>query len=249
MDNCDLKCLEDCAQVHNVRTMACCPSKPIPVAKDTVKVPVVLAETKIQIDVEADIQLDQPAVEIKRIKKDVFLEQCELVLNSNKLFLKGYVRKNIEYVPVSLSSCKGGFCGYLRTCTVDVPFECATPIQFSNKPDFAVPRIDKEFEFEDDDDCCCDKKESDHFFTFEKFNEKPFCELVSATIFEEDIHLHPKKFKKQKFSKCFVGSYFDCFREKMVIFLKLKVLQNQQVQISNATKPAPKKKCRPFCGF
>ena len=40
-----------------------------------VKIPVVLAETNITIPVEATITLDQVAMEIKRIKKNVFLTQ------------------------------------------------------------------------------------------------------------------------------------------------------------------------------
>ncbi len=246
VDKCNFRDKFDCAQVHDVRTVAFCPNKPIPVPKDTVKVPVVLAETKVQIDVEAVIELDQPAIEIKRIKKDVFVEQCELILNSNKLFLKGFVRKNIEYVPAPHSSKKGA-CGYIRTCSVDVPFECATPVKFSNLPDFAVPRIDKEFEFQVDDcnDCHKMKKDMDidHFFTFEKFNEKPFCELVNATIFEEDIHLFHKVFKKPKCYKGFTEPCFKEFKEKMVIFLTLKVLQKQQVKVPEHKHD--KKKCHP----
>ena len=38
-----------------------------------VKVPVVIAETNITIPVEATIKLDHPAIEIKRIRKNVFL--------------------------------------------------------------------------------------------------------------------------------------------------------------------------------
>lgn len=76
-----------------------------------VKIPVVLAERTLQIVVESDITLDPPAVEIKRILKNVFLTQCKLVpvafvpvpgtpyrrVTRAKLFVQGYIRKNIEY--------------------------------------------------------------------------------------------------------------------------------------------------------
>ncbi|PFL54876.1 Uracil permease, partial [Bacillus cereus] len=69
----------------------------------------VLAERTLQIVVEADIPLCPPAVEIKRVLKDVFLTQCKLVpvaytpINATgylevtraKLFVEGYIRKNI----------------------------------------------------------------------------------------------------------------------------------------------------------
>lgn len=76
-----------------------------------VKIPVVLAERTIQIVVESDISLDPPATEIKRVLKNVFLTQCKLVpvaftpvpgtnyrrVTRAKLFVQGYIRKNIEY--------------------------------------------------------------------------------------------------------------------------------------------------------
>ena len=72
-----------------------------------VKVPVVLAQRNIQIDVEAEIKLKEPFFEIKRIKKNVVLTQCKLLPISGrivdgvpitgKLFISGFVRKNIEY--------------------------------------------------------------------------------------------------------------------------------------------------------
>ncbi|MEC0117373.1 Uracil permease, partial [Bacillus cereus] len=44
-----------------------------------IKVPVVLAEPTLQIVVEADIPLSPAATEIKRVKKNVFLNQVKLV--------------------------------------------------------------------------------------------------------------------------------------------------------------------------
>jgi len=71
------------------------------------KIPVVLAEPVIQVDVESVIQLEEPALEIKRVKKNLFITQCKLIdtgfdyeckgKRTGKLFLSGYVRKNIEY--------------------------------------------------------------------------------------------------------------------------------------------------------
>ncbi len=84
---------------------------PVLATNPRVKIPVVLAERTLQIVVEADIPLCPPAVEIKRVLKDVFLTQCKLVpveytpINTTgflevtraKLFVEGYIRKNIEY--------------------------------------------------------------------------------------------------------------------------------------------------------
>ena len=45
----------------------------------TIKVPVVTAEPTIQIPIEATFTLDPAASEIKRVKKNVFLDQVKLV--------------------------------------------------------------------------------------------------------------------------------------------------------------------------
>ncbi|EJT8829475.1 hypothetical protein N3867_005155, partial [Escherichia coli] len=80
-------------------------------AAPIVQIPVVLAEKTIQIVVESNISLDPPAIEIKRILKNVFLTQCKSVplaftpipgtnyclVTRTKLFLQRYIRKNIEY--------------------------------------------------------------------------------------------------------------------------------------------------------
>ena len=50
-----------------------------PAVTTTIKVPVVLAEPTLQIVVESNIELCPPATEIKRVKKNVFLEQVKLV--------------------------------------------------------------------------------------------------------------------------------------------------------------------------
>ncbi len=80
---------------------------PIITPNALVKVPVVLAERTIQIVVESNVPLDPPAVEIKRVLKNVFLTQCKLVpvafapvagtnyrrVTRAKLFVEGYIRK------------------------------------------------------------------------------------------------------------------------------------------------------------
>ena len=100
-----------------------------------IKVPVVLVETNITIPVEACITLDQAAIEIKRIKKNVFLTQSRLIPfsqdnreNTGILFIEGFVRKNIEYAtqtcPTGTNAANAvNVCGDIRHCTVEVPFQ------------------------------------------------------------------------------------------------------------------------------
>ncbi|MCD8509965.1 MAG: hypothetical protein LRY73_08925 [Bacillus sp. (in: Bacteria)] len=73
------------------------PIMPKAIKNAYVKVPVVLGETKVQLDMVADIKFPEPVLEIKDIKKNIKVTQCRLLLPTNKLFLAGFVRKNIQY--------------------------------------------------------------------------------------------------------------------------------------------------------
>lgn len=210
--------------------------EPITLQRDTrtptIKVPVVLAERKLQVVLETDITLTPAATEIKRVTKNVFLTQVKLVpvrfaqipnteyseVTRAKLFVSGYIRKNIEYTS---SACNGA----LRDRVVDAPFSgfaeiteeefttfpvmaisSSSKAQFLNESNDTVPRLDKYF-----------------FQNLVNYNEQPYGELVGANFFELDfspITAEPE------------GS-FSTLREKIVMDLYLKVLQVQQHQISS----------------
>jgi hypothetical protein len=207
-----------------------------------IKVPLVLAETTLQIVVEADIPLDPPATEIKRVLKDVFLTQCKLVpvgpfteiddtgfftSAGAKLFIEGFIRKNIEYAPKGCNSA-------LRTLTAKVPFSgfadltgdlMNLPIfgfgeqrraQFLNPKHGESPRLDKFF-----------------FQNSVIYNEQPFCELISAEFFELDFSPNFHDSHDSHNSKCSnSSSSFNKLREKIVTDLTLKVLQVQQIPLN-----------------
>ncbi|HDR3887071.1 TPA: hypothetical protein QCO65_001413 [Bacillus cereus] len=195
-----------------------------------VKIPVVLAERTIQIVVESDIYLDPPAVEIKRILKNAFLTQCKLVpvaftpvegtnyrrVTRAKLFVQGYIRKNIEYAN---DECKGvlydrianvPFSGFADLTAADflsqalVAASSDTTSHFINPKNGDIPRLDKYF-----------------FENTVFYNEQPYCELVSAQFFELDFSPCPTDLNEP----------FDTLREKIVLDLTLKVLQVQQVRV------------------
>lgn len=213
------------------------------------KIPVVIAEPVVQIDVESVIQLEEPALEIKRIKKNLFITQCKLIDTSckyekaGKLFLSGFVRKNIEYATVDCTSTHAdGVSGKIRHTTVNVPFTCVTKVKFENPPQVNEKTFAKEFASfavkTKGHDCCdfdiigddiCEQ----NFQHFESFNEKIFCELEESTIFESDIVKDPKPLL------CKHGRehIFDKIIEKMVIYVKIKLLQNQQVNIPGRPFP------------
>ncbi|MBZ9686231.1 hypothetical protein G9F72_007800 [Clostridium estertheticum] len=209
-----------------------------------VKLPVVLAETKIVIPVEATITFDQEVIEIKRTKKNVFLTQSRLIPFSQDsrtgtgiLFIAGFVRKNIEYATQTCPSDTNiNVCGDIRHCTVQVPFNFTTRVTFLRQPVFNENTTPSEIEFFTDKLAGCDACEDpvlgrnpcdQSFFITEFYNEKPYVELVRADVTEVDIHTNPR-------SRCETSTKqsFTQLTEKVVVNLTLKVLQNQQVRIS-----------------
>lgn len=218
-------------------------------SKDIViKVPVVLAELTVQINVNSIIDLPEKALEIKRIKKRLNITQCLLLQDTNILFITGFIRKNIEYSTHMCTSGHGN-CGDIRHCTVDVPFRCTTPVTFNGAdPLPVVVTTKREFEyfnrkdledpkFADKDKLLSGDSSEFNQISTEFFNELPFCELVSSKIVEFDEFLNQKTLvdlKPQTFYHPINTKFFDKIEEKMVIFLTLKVLQKQQVKVPSS---------------
>lgn len=204
------------------------------------KIPVVLAEFTVQINLDSFITLPEPAYEIKNVKKRVKVTQCLLLQNTNMLFIKGFIRKNIDYSTRECSNTEG-FCGDIKHCTADIPFSCTTPVNFNGISPLN-PRMNKTSEFEyfreeeiknteattKDKLLSGDLREFNQIST-EFFNELPFCELVSAKIVEFDEIINPTYSKKEDIP--FEEKAFRKIEEKMVIYLTLKLLQKRQVAI------------------
>lgn len=202
------------------------------------KIPVVLAELKVQINVSSFIKLPYPAIEIKDIKKRLKIVQCRLLQNTNMLFIKGFIRKNIDYSTKECSNYKS-VCGYIKHCTVDVPFECTTPVTFNGTEPAEIEfNKRKEFEYFKEQELPNYYPEKEQLLagdlsefnqiSKEYFNELPYCELIKSKIveFDEYIKREPIDGKAP-----FEEKEFEKIEEKMVIYLTLKILQKRQVKI------------------
>lgn len=216
-----------------------------PVAPDAlpggviVKVPVLLSEFTVQFNVNANIKLPEYALEIKDIKKRLKVTQCTLLQPTNVLFIKGFVRKTLEYTTGDCSNIRG-VCGDIRHCTIDIPFELSTPITFITPPAELLTNTVSEFEYfvqkelptkyfaEKDSLLAGDLSEINQFRT-ENFNELPFCDLVTANIYEFDEFIGRRRPHDENLP--FEEKYFKNIEEKMVIALTLKLLQNRQVSV------------------
>jgi len=208
------------------------------------KIAVVLAETEIQVDVEAEFKLKEPFFEIKRIKKNVYLTQCKLLprsgkigkdgtLISGKLFISGFVRKNIEYATADCVEDKKIISGRIAHTTVDVKFRTVAEVVYTVPPVVNVRGAQTEIDLLSScvvKDCgeiligksACEQSFEDNI----TFTENPYCELEGIRIFEDDTSSDCVYHKTNSNVKL-----YNKITEKMVIYIRLKVLQLQQVNI------------------
>lgn len=188
------------------------------------KIPVVLSDVEVQVDVESEIRLEEPAQDIKTIDKHIYLTQCKLIPHTDKLFISGYVQKNIQYSAIGCTN-KTSISGNIQHTTVNVPFKCVTKIKFAKYPIYGDD-YKKRLNVLGKDMLGKDQKE-DSWFHYSKLYEPIFCELEYAKIMETDIFAQqctlPNTLPNEK--------PFQQLTEKMVIYMRLKVLQNQQVFI------------------
>lgn len=218
----------------------------VSIGKIVTKVPVVLAELTVQVDVDTFITFPEPVLEIKDIKKHIKLTQCRLLLPTNKLFVKGFVRKNIQYASPSREIAESttiSVASDLHSFTVDIPFQCVTEIKhFLTCP--VMPQINNRQEFDffvskslpsgypEKDDLQTSDLSQFHQESTQYYNELPFCELISSKIIEWDEAVDRVPLPN---SAPIDEGYFTKLEEKMVIDLTIKVLQSQQVRVSSTT--------------
>lgn len=235
----------DCHVTSKLNECESYPHQPhVSLGKVISKIPVVLAELKLQLNLDAKIHFPEPVLEIKDIKKQVKLTQCRLLLPSNKLFVKGFVRKNIQYASpcndIEQSS-SSSISSDLHSYTVDIPFDCVTEIKkFISMP--VMPQVNNRQEFDfivskslpsgypERDELLTNDLSQFHQESSQYYNELPFCELISSKIIEWDEAIDRLSLPN---SSPIGEGYFTTMEEKMVLDLCIKVLQEQQVCISS----------------
>jgi hypothetical protein len=202
-------------KVHNVRTLPQSHSFAFPqILGPVINAKVVLSELLVQINVEADLELPEEAIEIKREKKAIEITQCELLLNTNTVFIGGFVNKNIEYA-TGQHSCGNNTWGHINHISVKIPFESTAEIPTLQIPIGLPTRTDEYYLHAPKFSKL--KVPNKEFVTTEFINEKPFGEPVMAYMVDEIIHSLEKPFHQ--------------FTEKMVVVVVLKIMQNRQVPL------------------
>lgn len=235
-ESCDSGCNECEAKVVD--------SKTLPAAENyswyggDYKVPKVLAEFVIQIDAESIIRLNERAYEIKRVEKQIFLTQCRYIPPTDKVFIEGYIRKNIEYATKTCSR-NGAIAGTIKDTTVHVPFKAYTKVDFKgNRPRISPNLPPSVARYFDQKRMGKNFREADRS-NVEIFNEPVYCELEWSAVYDADID------DKGTPIDCLINEEeFQEFTDKSVVYLCMKLLQKQQVNFQHCSpKEEPKKIC------
>lgn len=252
---------ENCMGVQVNAHVGECESEPItnpittPAGETILKVPVTLAELTVRTNLVAKIHFSDPVLEIKDIKKRIKIVQCRLLLpgisefdpagpfqpRTLSLFIKGFVRKNIQYATPCPGSTDESVVSEIRSLTVDVPFKCVTKI---NSEDFLTPpqlpfnNTRKEFDFfraqelghgyPEKDQLLSSDLSQFHQVSTQFYNEIPFCELLRSDIVEWDEAIDRKPLPG---IAPFEEGIFHHVEEKMFLEFRIKVLQKQQVRV------------------
>ncbi|MCS0674053.1 CsxC family protein [Cytobacillus firmus] len=186
----------------------------------TVEERVVLADVVLQTQVEADIKLPTFASDIKHIRKNVKLTQCKVIRNSfdptnltAKLFVEGFVHKNIQYA----EDCHG----CIKDFSVNVPFRCFQVVPLSQEALFPFGEFSIKNNILERREISKDGHGADDCTTgslhFEIFTEPVQCKLLFAVVDEWDLFRNHDNWGR-----------FNKITEKMDVVLGLKLFQLQQ---------------------
>jgi hypothetical protein len=204
----------------------------VEVAKEPaiVNVPVVLASANIEIFIDAITKFPEQVFSIEDLDKTMTLTCCELIPYSNKLFLKGFVEKEIEYSNAMAITGKE-ISGDIKNLTVKIPFRCTTEVIFTRKPQKIKysPKQKIEIFHTQYNSSKVNKAKEKSSIETQELENKVYCKLEDVSISEKSkklgvIHLEntlPNAFTFKK------------IKEKTVVSFTLSLLQNQDIFIAN----------------
>ncbi len=238
----DHKGSRGCVNVNKSATMNECVNIPTAGAVASANLPVTLADVTVTDHLVANIHFPDPVLEIKDIKKRVKIVQCRLLIGPTSdvaagipLFIKGFIRKNIQYATPCANAKNDCVSSEMRSLTVDVPFECVTVLtDFLTAPILPTPNTREEFDFfraqnlgqgfPEKDQLLSSDLSQFHQVSTQFYNQIPFCELVSSSIvqWDEATDRHPLPNNGP-----FEEGTFQNIVEKTFLQFRVRVYQNQ----------------------
>lgn len=213
-----------------------------------IRVPVNLGEFDVMSNIVANISFPEPVLEIKDIKKRIEIVQCRLLTRATRsaagsstgpfpLFIKGFVRKNIQYASPVYSETGECVSSEIKSLTTRVPFQCMTTVRLESP--VRLPQLNRrdEFDFAITKDLGPGHPEKDklhssdlsqfHQHSEQAYNDLPFCELVRSEIVEWDEATDRQTWESSAISE----GTFQNVTEKMQVTLTIRVLQKQNLEV------------------
>ncbi|GEN53776.1 hypothetical protein HFA01_20380 [Halobacillus faecis] len=245
-------CQDNCVNLNTSASVDRCTNDAVdtpvnPGTTRTIKVPVELGAYDVTTHLVANIHFEHPVLEIKDVKKRVVITQCRLITRTSTgsddlfsdgefpLFLKGYVRKNIQYASPVYGASGECISSEMKSLTTKVHFECMTTVDLDGFVQLPVANTRREFDFFRAQDLGEGYPEKDQYLSSDlsqfhqestqAYNELPYCELVASDIIEWD------EATDRTVSSPVEEGYFHHIVEKMMVRFRVKVLQKQQIEL------------------
>jgi len=204
------------------------------------KVTVILAQFTVQINLQSSVTLPNNFKDVLYIKNKTNLSESYLLQDTNMVFIKGIVKKEINYT-VSSKEDNNGEANEIKHCTVNIPFNCTTPVTFNGiEPEIVLDSNTKEYEFHKNNNPIAKKSVyenkilNDSFCEVsrvinESYNEMPYCELVSSKIVEHDKFINSSKISNEIEHNG--KDEYRLLEERSILYMTLRILQNRHVSI------------------
>lgn len=175
-----------------------------------VKLPVIIAESIININLENTIDFTKNITSIISIKRKAVIKKCVLIPQVSRIFLDGFVAKSIDYSELD---------GKVKNLIIKVPFKCATRVEYIQKP------VTYEFSYEDNKSIKMSENE-ECFIDKEQEIDEIYCELASTEFQELNIKDKIKLISEEK-----KISAFKQIKQKMSMNITVRLFQKQIIHI------------------
>lgn len=191
-----------------------------------IKVPVVISKLRMKLYVESLIKFPEQVFQVKSLDQNIILKKCNLILGTDKLFVKGIIEEQIEYANAT-SFNKNLISGNVKKSSFNIPFQGSTKVNFRIPP--KIPKHSSKLELE----VVNPKKNDVNIFEksygdFKYSSDNIFCNLCSTEIMETDSKedIRPLKNTIER------AHTFRCMRKKMIVNLDISLSQKQEIFIS-----------------
>ncbi|ADK14944.1 MULTISPECIES: hypothetical protein [Clostridium] len=185
-----------------------------------VRLPVIISESAIRINIENTVSFSKPVAYIKSIRRTAFITQCSLIPDMGKLFLSGIVKKSIEYSESMVDNTDLN--GQIKNIVIKVPFDCVTKIKYIVNPLMFEKNYKNKSALANAQNC-------EQIF-YESYNEpsKISCDLIHASF--EEINIKDIQSTYNNFNG---KTFFKTISQKMAMILTIRLTQNQNVYVAS----------------